>query len=69
MVIHVSKDKAINVTPFVIKQVHGIPDRGEVLHLHTHTQASKACAVFKNLVGLQESQELHASYLSEFNSE
>lgn len=63
MVIHVSKDKAIHVTPFAIKQVLGVPDGGEVLQLHTNMQASKACVVFKNSVGLQESQELHTIYL------
>lgn len=63
MVIHVSKDKAIHVTPCAIKQVVGVLDGGEVLQLHTNTQASKAFVVFKNSVGLQESQELHTSYL------
>ncbi|RLN17154.1 hypothetical protein C2845_PM02G17990 [Panicum miliaceum] len=63
MVINVTKDKAIHVTPFTVKQVLGLPDSGEDLHFHTHNQASKALSAFKTLVGLEQSQDLHASHL------
>ncbi|RLM54265.1 hypothetical protein C2845_PM10G10430 [Panicum miliaceum] len=63
MVINVTKDKAIHVTPFAVKQVLGLPDSGEDLHFHTHNQASKALSAFKTLVGLEQSQDLHASHL------
>ncbi|KAK8448501.1 hypothetical protein SEVIR_7G023200v4 [Setaria viridis] len=62
MVINVN-NKAIHVIPFAVKQVLDLPDRGEILSLHTHTQASKALSAFKSLVGLEESQDLHVSHL------
>ncbi|CAN6374823.1 unnamed protein product [Urochloa humidicola] len=63
MVISVTKEKRIHVTPFAVKQVLDLPDDGEDIDLHTPAQQSKALSDFKTLVGLAESEDLHASYL------
>jgi hypothetical protein len=63
MVINVTKDKGIHVTPSAIMQVLGLPDSGEHLHFHSHNQASKEFSASKALVGLEESQDMHASHL------
>ncbi|RLM75116.1 hypothetical protein C2845_PM15G09110 [Panicum miliaceum] len=63
MVIELGKNRGIHVTPFAVKQVLGIPDIGEDLPLQTNNHASKALSNFKIMVGLQESQDLHASHL------
>jgi hypothetical protein len=44
-------------------QVLGLPDSGEHLHFHSHNQASKEFSASKALVGLEESQDMHASHL------
>ncbi|CAL4995102.1 unnamed protein product [Urochloa decumbens] len=63
MVISVTKEKRIHVTPFAVKQVLDLPNDGEDIDLHTPAQQSKALSDFKTLVGLSESQDLHASHL------
>jgi len=63
MVIELGKNRGIHVTPFAVKQVLGIPDSGEDLPLQTNNHASKALSSFKIMVGLEESQDLHASHL------
>ncbi|CAL5059090.1 unnamed protein product [Urochloa decumbens] len=63
MVISVTKEKRIHVTPFAVKQVLDLPNDGEDIDLHTPAQQSKSLSDFKTLVGLAESQDLHASHL------
>ena len=63
MVINISKDKGIHVTPYAVMQVLGLPDSGEHLHFHSHNQASREFSAFKAWVGLEESQDMHASHL------
>ncbi|KAJ1257448.1 hypothetical protein BS78_K016200 [Paspalum vaginatum] len=63
MVINVGKGRGIHVTPFTVKQVLGIPDSGEDLPLRTNNEACKALSDFKALVGLQDSEDAHTSYL------
>ncbi|CAL4988272.1 unnamed protein product [Urochloa decumbens] len=63
MVISVTKEKRIHVTSFAVKQVLDLPNDGEDIDLHTPAQQSKSLSDFKTLVGLAESQDLHASHL------
>jgi len=63
MVIELGKNRGIHVTPFAVKQVLGIPDSGEDLPLQTNNHASKALSKLKIMLGLEESQDLHASHL------
>uniref|UniRef100_K3YCC0 Uncharacterized protein n=1 Tax=Setaria italica TaxID=4555 RepID=K3YCC0_SETIT len=63
MVLNVTKDKGIHVTPLVLKQVFDLLEGGEDIDLHTHIQASKALSTFRTLLGLEESHDLHASHL------
>ncbi|CAL4955068.1 unnamed protein product [Urochloa decumbens] len=63
MVISVTKEKKIHVTPFAVQQVLDLPNDGEVIDLHTPAQQSKAASEFRTLVGLAESQDLPASHL------
>nr|TKW10860.1 hypothetical protein SEVIR_6G195700v2 [Setaria viridis] len=63
MVINVTKDKGIHVTPFVVKLVLDLPEGSEDIDLHAHIQASKVLSAFKTLLGLEESHNLHASHL------
>ncbi|KAK8448382.1 hypothetical protein SEVIR_7G039704v4 [Setaria viridis] len=63
MVLNVTKDKGIHITPFVLKQVFDLLEGGEDIDLHTHIEASKALSTFRTLLGLEESHDLHASHL------
>ncbi|KAG2650539.1 hypothetical protein PVAP13_1NG457219, partial [Panicum virgatum] len=63
MVINISKDKGIHVTPYAVMQVLGLPDSGEHLHFHSHNQAYREFSAFKAWVGLEKSQDMHASHL------
>lgn len=50
MVINVTKDKAIHVTPFAVKQVLDLADRGEILQLHTHASI-RGIVCFQDISG------------------